>query len=124
MTDPIKKLREDMLAAYARADGNASAERDAIKRVFSAFEEEYEAREVRHDPSGPECYWTDMGCDGDPTTILVPRKTVSLREAAEALADAVSAFPMFSGNGALKAAEDDLRVKRDAVRAALAKEKR
>jgi len=60
----------------------------------------------------------------NPQTILVPRKTVSLREAAEALADAVSEFPMFSGSGALKAAEDDLRVKRDAVRTALTEEKR
>uniref|UniRef100_A0A6M3K7C1 Uncharacterized protein n=1 Tax=viral metagenome TaxID=1070528 RepID=A0A6M3K7C1_9ZZZZ len=45
-----------------------------------------------------------------------------MREAAEALANAVSEFPMFSGSGALKAAEDDLRVKRDAVRAALKEE--
>ena len=88
MTDPIKKLRADVLAAYTRADGNASAERDAIKRVFSAFAEEYEAVEVDASRDNGASLWDTYRSPGsgkndtrrNPQTILVPRKTVSLLE--------------------------------------------
>ena len=87
MTDPIKKLKKDMQPVL---NGCSFEHQHKVLAVLDAFAAEWRAREVRHDPSGPECYWTDMGCDGDPTTILVPRKTVSLLEAAEELCDAVA----------------------------------
>ena len=131
MTDPIKKLKKDMQPVL---NGCSFEHRHEVLAVLDAFAAEWEAKEGRawevKTLCGPKQYWASLPVpdwypgSAKPQTILVPRKTVSLMEAAEALVNAVGEFPMFSGSGALKAAEDDLRVKRDAVRAALAKEKR
>ena len=114
MTDPIKKLREDVLSHLIPGSANVVEER--MGEEFDAFEREWKAREVRHDPSGPECYWTDKSCDGEPTTILVPRAKPGLLEAAEALLRACEK-PQPLGAAEVVAAMD-------AVRAALTKEER
>ena len=88
MRDPIAELRErvawDMAGARNWVDAGAS-----IERNFDAFAEEFEAVEVDASRDNGASLWDTYRSPGsgkndtrrNPQTILVPRKTVSLREA-------------------------------------------
>ena len=86
MTDPIKKLKKDMQPVL---NGCSFEHRHEVLAVLDAFAEEFEAVEVDASRDNGASLWDTYRSPGsgkndtrlNPQTILVPRKTVSLREA-------------------------------------------
>ena len=118
MSDPIKKLRDDVLEHLI--PGSANVVERNIRGEFSAFAKEWEAKEVWMYSGGISGAPIYVGSDAMPVQCRATRTTIlrrrapepSLREAARQMVDAVESI----------ASRWELTCACDALAAALAKE--